>query len=376
MKFSFRKKSKEKVQEEAPVVEETAIGAEEEQQQEPEIDYAAQAKDIRELLGHISTEEKPSVQDAKIFERAFSKATRAVLEHAELATEATVQAFVDYAGKVDHAELRYDGVARLGAIAVQYPEYADLVVETLQGALLDKDEEVRHSAIYSLRGIGESNPEKMDVVVQMLTDATKSAYRDVREDSVLGLTALAVKNPDYAESVIETLSGLLSDPSEGENGQQFYRVRIKCARQLGVMGLENDDQVDNVLDALETGLEDKDIFVRYRTIDSMEAIAKKHEDKIERVISSMEASKESAVFVVKGRIDSVVRTLNPPPEPVKTAAEIAEEKKRAEERQKELAAAEKEREAAVQKQAKAEQQRKDRMDTVKRLANNLPGKKL
>jgi HEAT repeat protein len=374
MKFSFRKKSKEKSTDEAPVVADAVVDVEE--QQEPEVDYVAQAEDIRELLGHIATEEKPNVQDTKIFERAFSKAARAVLEHAELATAETVQAFVDYAGKVNHAELRYDGVARLGAIAVQYPDYADLVVQTLQGALTDKDEEVRHAAVYSLRGIGETNPDQMDTVVKMLTEATKSQYRDVREDSILGLTSLAVKNQDYADGVVATLSGLLSDPSDGKNGQQFYRVRIKAARQLGVIGMANDDQVDNVLDVLETGLADKDLFVRYRSIDSMEEIAKKHADKVERVVASMEASKESAVFVVKERINKVVHSLNPPPKPVKTAAEIAEEKKQAAARKKELDAAAKEQQKLAQEQAKTAQQKKDRMDAVKRLANNLPGKKL
>jgi len=376
MKFLFRKKSKDESKEPAETVESAANDTVQEQSEEAVVDFAEQAKEIRELLGYISSEEKPNVQDAQLFERAFNKAAQAVLTEPELATKETVQAFVDYAGKVDHAELRHDGVSRLGAIAVQYSEYGDMAIDTLTAALTDRDEEVRHSAVFSLRELAEANTDNADAIVETLTKATESNYRDVREDAILGLTSLAVKDDKYASGVVETLTGLISDPSEGVNGQQFYRVRIKSARQLGVVGLANETELDNVLTALETGLQDKDIFVRFRTIESLTELAEKYEDKKDRIVDSLNASKETAVFTVNEKIKATVLALKPPPEPVKTAEEIAADQKREKEAQKAAEEATKKRQQEERAKLDAEQQKKDRLDTVKRLANKLPGKKL
>lgn len=378
MKLKFWKK--ESQADEKPAAEEAVIedrdAVEEQQNEPPKPEPAVSETQIRDLLSRIAAEKDLNTGDVKLMSAAFAKAASAVLDNESLAGEETLKAFSEFASEIENTDLRYAAVARLGALAVKYPAHAGEAVGILTKALDDPEADVRHSAVFALKDIAETNADHSGAIFDTLVKATESEHQDLCEEAVKCVTGLAVANEGYADKATEILTALLAKEPSKDKARQEYKLRIDVARRLGAIALAHDSQVDKAIEALAAGLKDDEIFVRHRTIESLEKIGAKHADKVDGIVEMLEKGKEGATFVVEGKINRAVMALKPPKEPEKTPEEIAAEKKAAEEREKKIAEETAKKAAEAQAKKDAETARKERMDGIKTLANKLPGKAL
>jgi len=370
MKLAFWKKSKEKAAEQKPAAPAVAVA---EEKKAPAAPTAAEnVETLRELLKGLTSETDPNSQDVKFLRSAFSKAASVVLADPALVTEETFKAFADYAVSVKDKELRQEAMSVLGTLTVRNAVYSDIGIPLLTAALDDKSAEVRFAALNALVETGKTNAGQAPKIVEILVGVAASAKLDVREGAIAGLTALALKYESHADKTIEVLTSALAKDPAGDAAQS-YTARNRAALGLGHIGLAYPAKLDAALKGLTPGLADPDIFVQYRTIESLGDIGAKHEDKKDGIVESLTKAKEKAIYAVNVKLDSVIHSLRPPAKPVKTPEEIEAEKKRAEESEKALAASKAKIEEDSRLKAQAEAQKKQRHEGIKTLANKLPG---
>lgn len=374
----FRKKTVE-AEPDAPVedvAEETETP--EAEDAEPEPTAAEMAADIQELLSRMAETEKPSPTERTLLQKAFDKAARTVLGNAEVATEQTLEAFIEKVPGFEDEELRGDAISRLGWIAVKYPQLADKTLPILAEARDHANIEIREAALNGIAAIGESNPDQMAKSHALLSESLESRQPDVRTKAIFGLTGMTAKHEELAADTIAALGDVLAkgDDREEKGVVQAYQGRIAAARKLGELALAFPEHKDAAIAALKPGLDDAEVFVKYRTVESLIETGKKYEDAIDGIVDAMDKAKDGQIYIVQQKLSVAMTTLKPPPEPVKTEAEIEAEQKAEAEAKRKAEEAAKKAAAEQRKKAEAEQAKKDRYENIKTLANKLPGAKL
>lgn len=375
----FRKKTPSESVETTPANDDvTDVTEEAEEAKEPEASPAEQAADIQELLARITETEKPSPTERKLLQKAFDKASRTVLADPEVATDETLDAFNNSAPVLEDEELRGDAIARLGWIAAKYPQIAEKAMVNLAEARNDANAEIRESALNGITAVGMSNPDMMAKAHALLSEGLDNRQPDVRIKAIGGLNSLTMKNEELAGDTVAAFGKVLAKkPDTEEDGTiQPYQGRIAAARKLGELGIAFPAQKDAVVAALIPGLDDEEIFTKYRTIESLIQVGKAYEDTIDTIVDAMDKAKEGQIYIVQQKLAGAMHTLKPPPEPVKTPEELEAERKAEEASAKAAEEAAKRVKEEQEKKAAAEKQKKDRFESIKTLANKLPGAKL
>lgn len=372
MKLAFWKKSKDKAAEEKPAAPAVAV-AEVKKEAPPAPTAAENTETLRDLLKGLAEEKDPTSQDAKFLRSAFSKAASAALADPALVTEETFTAFASYASSVKDKDLRQEAVSALGALTVRSAAFSAIGIPVLAAALDDKIAEVRSTALNALSDIGKTNNSQTEKVFGLFVAAADtSTSMDVREGAIVGLATMALKQESLADKAIEVLAAALArDPKH--DAAQSYTGRNRAAFGLGQLGLAWPAKLDAAIAGLTTGLTDPDTFVQYRTIESLDEIGRKHEDKKDGIVAHLTKAKEKAIYIVNVKLDSAINTLRPPAKPQKSPEEIEAERVREEASQKAQAEAKAKAEEAARQKSIAEAAKKQRFDGIKNLANKLPG---
>lgn len=374
MKFFSRKKA----QEQAPVpslpAAETPPAIVEEEEKKP--DSAGVKAALLELMEKLEQEQSPAGQEVKLLRSVFSKASRAVLEDAAMVDDETVGAFVSYARNAGNTDLQEYAVSRLGAIAVGYPEYADTIIASLEGFLGDNSADIRHAAVFSLGDIGRAHSDKAGGVLDILCAATGSSHTDLRIGAVSGITTLGVLYEDHAEKGVGTLVGVLARKTEDDPAMQPYAARIKSAQSLGEIALAHESVLDKALEGLAVALQDENFFVQHRAIDAMLELGLRHDAKKDWIIERLDNIRQNAVFAVSEKAGKALSSLRPPAQPEKTPREIAEDRKKEQEQNDKAAFALWKKQESDRRKTQEEREKKKRMESIKKLANTLPGAKI
>jgi hypothetical protein len=371
MKFPFTKKSKQA----APAAD-VAVATPPPAAPPPEAakeEILPPGRVIADLLATISQVPLEAGQDIKPLRAAFSKAARAMLGDASLATEETIGAVATYSRAVQNPELRGDTVTNLGALAVKYPAFADRALAALAPALDDGNLDVRTAAVAALRDIARTNKDKEGAVADLFVSGSAGTRIDLREGSVTGLVAIAVVSEEQAGKAVAALGAVLARDPAGDTALQPYRARNLAAKGLAEIAVARPVQVDAALKGLLPGLNDKDLFVRYSAVDGLRSIGATYEPKQAEIVDALQKAQKDAILVLQNKIDGAIRALRPPAPKQQTPEEAAAEVQRQEASRKaaEAAAAQHTETLRVKQQAEAE--KKNRLATIKQLANKLPG---